>query len=168
MAIKKQDGTEFHLKKPNPIMKFQNTWHYSLYNFDTFEEKSFLCESKFTPLEDIEVQEITVEAKPAIPEPRKFITLYCLPANVVEVKDSLYDENRSAVTFGQQFNFKASIVNQSDLHLQFWQKKHKIERLSIIFVPSQLRWWKVENVTEVGGGFTATCSPSKDQPSFDV
>ncbi len=187
MAIKKKDGTIFRLQGPAPVMKNQDLWDdgstFILHNFDSeegvilhnFEEEE---EKKvvFTPIQDIEAQEIIVPIKntPVPPKKKKkkeegVLLIYCMPSQIFQIEDDLYGETRTALSYGSQFTFQGKITVSSDLSIQIWSNVNaEINKGSILYIPDHRRWWKVEDNSPVPEGFILICSPSSLQPSFET
>lgn len=181
MPIKNIDGSIYRLNSPNPVMSNQDFWNngskFILHNFNysdevilhNFEEPE--VKPKFQSLEDIEVQEIEVPIKetPIAKKPRKrknIIMIYCMPAIINETYDSLYDENRVSVSYGQQFTLEAIVTKLSDIQINLWTTTEKAVRGSIIYMPENLRWWKVDKLSNKDEGYVLECIPSNLQPSF--
>lgn len=157
-----------------------------LHNFEHQEETSYEQEEdeveEFQRLEDIEPIEIKVPIKetPVPPGTKKpkgaekvkkedAILIYCLPANVIEVEDSIYGERRTSLTYGQQFTFQGVIRNQTDLSVQIWTNVAvDMGKRSILYIPTQRRWWSLDDSSPVTNGKILICSPSATQPSFST
>ena len=177
MAIKNTDGTVFKLRGPNPIVKDQEFWDgYALHNFKYNEVVTKEGDRmRLENLEDIEPEEIIVPVPAEMSKKKSTeeqilkhidkIMMYCLPAILKEHHDTLYGETRTSLSYGKQFTFEAIIVERSSLSFKIWTNTN-IGRGSIIFVPADRDWWKVENSEVQSGGATIKCSPSDTQPSF--
>ena len=96
---------------------------------------------------------------------RSFV--YCLPAKLRTVRDSLYDEQFYTVDYGDPFSFEAVIVEEDDLGMKFWSTVD-MERGSVVFPKTTYkRWWKVVSSEKRSGGSVYSCSPSDFQPHFE-
>jgi hypothetical protein len=191
MPIKKKDGSYFRLSQPNPVMLKQDLWGQEkliLHNFRFNEVVSYQYtnmddnepEPTYVDLEDISLEEISVPIRetPIIELPKKkekkqssikkedISFFYCMPAVITETFDPLYGETKSSISYGSQFTFEGVMVLSSDLACQVWTNLTKIERGSILYVPSERRWWSVDRVTYRDGGLLMDCSPSGLQPAF--
>lgn len=132
-------------------------------------------------LEDIEPEEIIVQAievdpSKLPPQARKKQVVskeipkdivHVLPAMVKENYDPLYGEARSTLTFGAKFTMEAIIANQTDIQLALWTNSTSVGLGSIIYVPKDRRWWRVNDTFSKGGGNVMICAPSSLQPSFE-
>lgn len=161
MVIKKKDGSIYKLQGPSPIMKNQDFWddgsQFKLHNFNDM------------PLQDIPVEEIIVHPKPAPKKKEETLLIYCMPSKNIEIQDDLYGEKRIKSGYGPQFTFQAKINAISDLLLELWSNVDAlVEKDSILYIPSQRRWWKVENKNFTDNGFILYCTPSLVQPSFAI
>jgi hypothetical protein len=164
MAIKNQDGSTFRLKGPNPIVKTQDFWgEYVLHNF---KHKDTVTQEGFISLEEIETEEIEVKIKEEKILKRIDKTLIlCLPATITEHRDTLYDEIKTSVSYGNQFSFESVLAESTDFSISLWTNVD-VGRGSILFIPKDRRWWKVDTLEPQSGGNLLKCVPSEIQPSF--
>jgi len=123
------------VQRPNPLMKNQDLWQdYKVLNFE------------HEAIQDIKPQEIIVETK----EPP--CLAYCMPA-----EKTPYGEMK----FGKPFKMEIKLIAKTDLSIQL-KTSVDMEPQSIIYIPYQKRWWKVESKVEG----TIVCTPSSIQPNF--
>lgn len=113
------------------------------------------------------------------------VLMHCLPAILVNKKDSFYGDSWQTIKYGNKFIFPSVIISNNDLQMEFWTSdpKEQISEKSIIFpfsyeiynqdtnsydrVPfDEYRWWKVTKKEEKQGGYLFTTMPSQDQPDF--
>jgi len=94
--------------------------------------------------------------------------LHCLPAEMQDNYDSLYDEKRIRVSYRNPFRFVAAVVSQEDLRFVIWTTVKQVTTNSILFQPQHRRWWKATQieVDQSGDGFVITCMPSELKPDF--
>ena len=133
------------------------------------------------PLEEIQPEEIivpaievdisklppqTVKKKRPVKEPPKDM-VYVLPATVTETYDPLYGETRSQFAFGAKFTMEVVIVNSTDLQTVLWTNSTTVGIGSIIYIPKEKRWWKVQEIQSKNDGHIIIGGPSDLQPSFD-
>lgn len=171
--IKNKDGTLFRISRPNPMLSNQDLWEdgskFILHNFNVKEEVV-----DYPRIEDIEPIEIKVPIKETpIPgmklKPRKedIGLAYCMPSIISMNVDRIYGESRPTISYGPQFKFEIVVKAREDLSIQLWTNLlDKIERQSIIYIPSQRRWWSVQQIVTVEDGILLNCVPSSTQPSF--
>lgn len=95
-------------------------------------------------------------------------TLFCLPAEVREHEDDLYEETIVHVAYKDPFRFQAAIAFSNDAQIGFWTTVEHVTTRSVIFHPTRYRWWQVqERLNDPGGdGFVLHCVPSKLKPDF--
>ncbi len=93
---------------------------------------------------------------------------YCLPATEKENKDSLYGERIIRLVYGEKFTLQVEIRTAwNDLFIKLWTNSVKeISANSILFIPSERRWWKVMNTALSGEGIEMQCILSDLTPSF--
>ncbi len=182
MAILNKDGSVYKLKGPNPLMLKQERW-----DPDKLVYYNFVWESIIIPdlkknqprslpepeeVKAIEPEEVISQpqlmplSKPvapkSTPKPVSTIQVHCLPGNLKIYKDTLYNEIRTTISYGEKFIFEATVVERSDLKLVLWSER-MISEGSIIYPQTgHARWWKVtkSNSNQI------TCMPSDEQPSF--
>jgi len=191
MAIKNKDGTTFKLQGPNPLVLNQDFWEGKVrfHNFGwetaiTKEGAALEREEEpmpdFIELKDIKTEEIKVQAKEIIPDPKRKkkppdlteglprIPMYCLPAIISETYDALYDETRVSLHYGQQFAFEGIIASFTDMTFQVWSNITDAKPHSIIFVPKDRRWWRIDKAEPKAEGLLLSCVPSETHPSFST
>jgi hypothetical protein len=169
MVIKNKDGSPFRLQRPNPIVKDQDFWEekYDLHNFkytDIVTKEGYEHIEKYQQIEEIQPEEVHVKEEKVLKNIEK-VMMHCLPAIVKEHYDSLYNEKKTSMSYGNKFTFEAVIVERSGLFFKIWTNT-KIERSSILFVPKDRDWWRVESTEPQSGGLIINCIPSETQPSF--
>lgn len=183
MPIRNKDGSLYKISTPNPLMKNQEVteeW-YTVHNFDTPSNETLVYDEPVKPIKP-HVEEPKAETPPPPPEPvvvppveeekesipqEDKLVCYCLPAKIVEIKDTVYDEVRRKLTYGDKFRFEAVPVRLSDIGYTLWTNI-MIENGSIIYSGEDRRWWKVtRTMMQDDGGFLIECVPSMHKPSFD-
>lgn len=168
MAIKKKDGSHFLLRRPNPLACTQSFWEESILHNLQYEDTV----TKDIPLQDIEAEEIQVPIKetPIPRKPKKVVQkhlVHVLPMIIKEFHDPLYGESRNSLVYGDKFTMEVVIVSQNDLQATFWTNSTSIGADSIVYVPKDTRWWRINNITQKGDGYLLIGTPSSLQPSFD-
>ena len=145
----------FKLTGPNPLVKNQSHWldGFTLHNFDPGPKP---------PDEKIVTEppaEITPEVPATVEQPVNTEKIWVLPAVQKEIIDELYQEKRISWGFGEKFQSTAEILGETDLATIL---KIELPVKSIVFIPSQKRWWVVNRVADGA----SECSPSQSHPSF--
>lgn len=154
--IKNRDGTPYRLSRPNHIMMKQDLWdgeNVILHNLN-YEEFPLKTEKKE------EVKEMISEEMKEVKE--KSLTAYCLPIELEETVDPVYNEKKITMKYGNKFSFELAMVSRGDIKCEFWTNSVKIREKSIIYMPWEKRWWKVESVSDD----VYSCYPSDQTPSF--
>ena len=160
MVIKKQDGTNFELKKPNPLMAEQDLWDTAiLHNMDYADKVTY--RQKKEERNDLVI--VPVEIEQPI---RQKVFAWCLPAKMEEIKDELYGETKRRIRYLPKFSFEVVIIKQEDLYCQFWTNSVPMESKSIIYIPDLKTWWRTERVESIEDGIIIHCHPSDQTPSF--
>lgn len=153
------------------------------------------------PLEEIKIEDIKIEEKVEedlkveeeikdeiefkLPLLKIKVLMYCLPAKLINKKDSFYGDNWQVIKYGKKFIFPSVMISNNDLQMEFWTSdpKNQISEKSIIYpfsyevynqetnsydrVPfDEYRWWKVTKKEEKQGGYLFATIPSQDQPDF--
>lgn len=190
MVIKRKDGSIYKLRGPNPIMINQVLWENDktiVHNINPQEivtKEGYATTEEEEPVEsldDIQPEEIEVPAieidpsklppqtkkKRIVPKDKPKDMVYVLPAQMQETYDALYGETRSQLTFGGKFTMEVIIVDRSDLQVALWTNSTTVDIGSIIYVPKDKRWWKVQESYDKGEGHVMICVPSSLQPSFE-
>lgn len=177
MPIKNKDGTLFRLEKPNPVVTAQSLWNEDenpiiTHNF-TFSDK--ITYSIYVEEEEEEELDFTIpqpkETTYVPPKPKKLkteslmIPAYCLPANISVFTDPLYGQTKTKILYGDQFTFDVIFIARNDLSVQLWSKT-PVTIGSIIFIPSDSRWWKVQGTEPGNDGIMIMAGPSELTPSF--
>lgn len=186
MVIKRKDGSIYKLQGPNPMMANQSFWDEEtiIHNFDKIPEtvtsqgKDITTNYEEIPLQDIEPDEVYVPAKEIdptnLPNPTRkkpprevpLITVHVLPSAINESYDPLYDETRTSITFGTKFTMQAVIANRNDIGLTLWTNSTEVAKGSIVYLPEDRRWWRIQEVASRADGWMMHCTPSDLQPSF--
>lgn len=149
MTIKRKDGSIFSLTKPNPIMQDQSFWDDDkviLHNFN-YEEISFQSINY--------AQEEKKEQNDAYKQ-----TIHCLIAEIREVFDPLYEETKTSISYKNKLTCEAILITNDVLKMTFWTEE-KLTRGTIVYVPDDRCWWKIQEINDV-----YECVPSDIQPSF--
>jgi len=93
--------------------------------------------------------------------------IHCLPAVIVQKKDSLYGDVSSRVQYKNKTSFEAVILNQTDMSIEMWSQA-VFEKGSILYPKNgDKRWWKIHNYYPKLGGHVIQAVPSQDQPYFE-
>lgn len=144
MAIKNKDGTNYALRRPNPLTLDQDHWldteNIEFYNLkwkskiskeeipeEVPEVKEEVPEE--TPEEVPEVKEETPEEVPEVKErepnlPQKvldrMLLIHCLLASNKKETDELYNETRNKIIYTKKLVFEGVIFKRSDVTIQLW------------------------------------------------
>lgn len=96
------------------------------------------------------------------------VYLHCLPANIKSVKDRLYGETKTEISYDKPFRFQAAVVTNQDMIFEFWTTIEKVKKGSIVYHSEYRNWWKVNKVmpTVENDGFIAQCIQSDTHPDF--
>lgn len=101
------------------------------------------------------------------------VLMHCQPTISKTHTDELYGDSYSKTSYGEKFTFEALVVQREDFTMLFWTNL-KLEKGSVVY-PSKyrdgtkygdLRWWKVNRMTEKAGGYLVESVPSDYQPDF--
>ncbi len=93
-------------------------------------------------------------------------TIYCLPIIIREVEDNIYEEKYQVQDYGKKFSFQGIIVSDEDMFCKFWTKT-KILKDSIVYPKNQSRrWWEVQEVEAIDGGYLIMSTPTQVNPDF--
>jgi hypothetical protein len=176
MSIKNIDGTIFELRKPNPMMNNQELWSktekYVIHNrigqriiLETQEEEKKEKEEKIDLSQPIIVEGLSAKKVEQI-EIKK-ISIWCLPANIQETIDPLYQEKYRKIVYGNKFIFEGIIEEQQDLFIKIWTDL-KIVTLGSIIYPKTYdkRWWRIESIEAKDGMFLLTGLITDYHPDF--
>jgi hypothetical protein len=189
MAIKNKDGTVFKISGPNPLMEEQTLWKgFTKHNFEWTEEIDKQNKSKSFEIKQNKEDVVFEEKKIVIEEPKiiekeeeeeeevkqqkkisdhKTIQCFCLPAKIIEKKDSLYGEAYQRTEYLDKFIFETVVIEKEDIYIKFWTME-KITKNSIVYPKNKdKRWWKVSEHTEAPMGFIYTALISDYTPSFE-
>lgn len=91
---------------------------------------------------------------------------HCVLAREVAVRDDLYGETYTRVTYGDKIHIPAVITHQDDLSMEFWSTK-QIPNNSIVYPQDRTkRWWKVKASYPKTGGHVMSAIVSDVNPSF--
>lgn len=122
-----------------------------------------------------EMREQIKEAAKSRPknELKNKVVMYCLPAVVKTIRDTLYNNVTQQVNYNKKFTFEAVVIEREDLIFGFWTTV-EISEQSIIFPISyangdtfgEFRWWKVQFVRQVQRGYLYSCISSGKTPDF--
>lgn len=191
MTLRRSDGSNYELSRPNPLMANQNPveedW-YKLHNkmgcgefvveYNTRSTNKKTTKKQEQPKQEQPKIEPKVEeiVKPKIEiikeEPPKDSTVeiegdlyHCLPAKVIEHYDELYDERIRKIVYGNQFSLELRKYSGGDIGTKLISSQ-KIEDKSILFSVREKRWWKVSNCIKQNSVFLISVVPSLEQPSF--
>jgi hypothetical protein len=169
MPIRNKDGSLFKTLGPNPVMSEQEFWgEFVLHNFFHQEETTKEADDvEYQRIEDIEPIEVKVQIKELPKDKPDILLAYCMPSIIIEVEDPVYREVRTSLTYGPQFTFQVVMKQQTDMTIQFWTNATaEFNRGSILYIPKQGRWWRVEGVEQSNNGKIMNCGLSSLQPSF--
>jgi len=191
MVIRNKDGSIYKLTTNNPLTFNQEWKNVILYNCTWKGE--IVKDVKATPIQKlpkIEVREVEIEeqhddvqticnlSREGMTEKiiKNIVRVHCLPAEVKEEVDPLYEEVRENIVYGEKMAFEAIVVEREDLIIKLWTN-YKSSKDSIIF-PSvfvkgnikfgDYRWWRIQEQEEKEGGFLITAIPSDVQPDFSL
>lgn len=195
MPIKRKDGTTYKLTGPNPIMVTQDRWDRSKLVFHNFcwKGKTVPDTSAITPyssafrlnpvgekpmmVQPVAVPEPEVKVTYEEPEPivqqaepevfKNKIQVWCLPAKIKDVKDSLYGDSYRTIKYGEKFIFEGIVVENNDLTFSIWTNVPHVAPGAVIFPRNEdKRHWRVSTVTPKTGGYLLNCIMSDFQPDF--
>jgi hypothetical protein len=97
------------------------------------------------------------------------VEFFCAPVIGQEDHvDEFYGTSYQTPIFGDQFEFDAVIVDQSDLQLQFWCVK-PVGLNSIVYRKVEdggERWWRIQEVEPKSGGWLVLAYTSDVNPDF--
>ena len=170
MVIKCKDGTEFKLRGPNPLMKFQGTWSQEYVLHNEFGHTLTLPDTQETPPEPEKKEELKIVS--SLPEehaehnPDK-VQVWCLPASYKEYHDKLYGEKHTKIQYGQKFILEALLMDLADMHIKLWVNTKAVTLGSVLYprIPDR-RWWRVEHIQKQDDGYIVIGSLSDYQPKF--
>ena len=191
MVIKRKDGSEYKIRGPNNLLMDQDFWFSDdglrLHNFDKIGEKIEVVVAETVipePVIELPVIDSSPIPDPVIEEPKVILDpvgqsqyrkrerfyLFCLPTERVELVDPLYGDVSIKYKYGEPFKFQACAVEDGEVRMVYWTTVDKVAEQSIIFHPSRLRWWKVQDVASEpsGDGWLLNCGPSSMKPDFTV
>lgn len=162
MTIYKKDGSSYKLSGPNPLMEGQEVWkqeEYILHNFETPIIPEVKEDTK--PKEEVKVK-LSEESKiEELSEPPETLDeFFCLPAKIQKIKDPLYEEYVSRITYGTPHKFSCELLKQTDIGILI--KTIGIPPNSILFQKSMRRWWKVSRIYKD----FSECIVSEIKPDF--
>lgn len=187
--IKKKDGSEYSIRKPPNLSKFQSFWKKEdvvLHNFNF--KKSII--SKEEKEEVVKVQKVVeikeekkvekVEKKPEKSEIKSSkktnlnkLVFHCLPTIVKTVSDDFYGEQYSKTVYDNKIKFEGLFIDSNGLEMSFWTNV-KLNPGSVVY-PSrysngepliEYQWWKVVSSEEKHNGFIYLSIVSDYQPDF--
>lgn len=96
------------------------------------------------------------------------IFVYCLPAQIRERRDSLYNESYKTIKYENPTSFEAVVISQDDFLFKIWTDFDKIGVGSVLYPKTQYkRWWRVQEKIQKNNGWILTSLPSDFQPSFE-
>ncbi len=174
MVIYRKDGSVFTLKRPNPLVVEQNLWDGEkiiLHNLDNNKEEVIKKEVYVKPISVVEkyvepeiikepiIQKEEIKSEIKLPKLIKTPVHYLL-AEINTYHDELYKETRNSITYKIKGSCEIAIINNEDLRMTFWTE-NKLTLNTIVYVPRDTRWWKINKIAEL-----YECIPSDTQPSF--
>lgn len=177
MAITNPDGTPYRLRGPNPLVA--GTWG-DVATCHNFVFPEFTTHAGYSDINDISVEEIKVPIRNTAVDPQYMsrllkrkeklgrlgdlpkTLLHCLPMETR--RDELYGEEREV--YGTQFTFEAVVISMTDVLIQAWTNGVGVPVSSVVFTPSNRRWWKITTSEPRAEGVLVTGIPSDFQPSF--
>lgn len=174
MSIRNKDGSIFKLRGPNPVMNKQSFWDEDsqVHNFDPPE---FVSNQDDIPLQNIPTEEVHVTVKEIEPTKLQNPTKKVVPKEVQRinvnvlmmkiVEDNLYGQHKMRYD-DKPITTELVLVTRDDLNFVVWTNAIEIPKYSIIYVPEDRRWWKVQNSVVRSEGWLMQCVPSDLQPSF--
>jgi hypothetical protein len=148
------------------------------------QSESFVDDLESTKSEELKTQEVEPVASPPQQVDQPVTTtsskyesisddvitktfIHCLPAIIVEKKDSLYGDVSSRIQYKNKTSFEAVIINQNDMSIEMWAEV-VFEKGSILYPKNgDKRWWKIQNHYPKLGGHVMQAVPSQDQPYFE-
>lgn len=150
--IHKKDGMPYRLSGPNPLMEGQEIWkkeEYVLHNFKLPTElpsQIEIVEKEKPAIEHtvVELSEPFVAREEIKTNIKNLEEFYCLPAKIQKIKDPLYEEYVSRITYGTPHKFSCELLKQADIGILI--KTTEVPLNSILFQKSMRRWWKVSQV----------------------
>lgn len=189
MPIKDFDGSEFKLEGYNPVMAAQARWteegilhnmEYAEYQYRPYRTVVYECPKRSAPEivpEPVEKFEAPVEIPVPQPVEAKEVVKEVNQAQKPSIKYE--DPNRvlchvlpvlpgGRIIYGDHFTAEvARIGGFGDLVSRFWTNAFpSLEKGSIVFIATDLRWWKVQKCTPSNGGIMIECTVSDITPSF--
>lgn len=180
MTLINNDGSEFMISKPNPVMISQEIWYdYVLHNkFGKWVEdeqnvevtkelitREIIREAVFNkPIEPKIVEAIKV---PTVAEIENKIQVWCLPGFYTEITDPLYGEKYKKVSYGKKFVFEAILQDHNDLYIKMWINTKSVTVGSILYPRiSEKRWWRVKSIVKEKEMYLLTAESSDYYPDF--
>ena len=189
MPIYNKDKSEYRLNRPNPLVSQQARWgdKIVLHNLE-WQSVELPDQSELTPIvSDLKLIEQKIEEpkiEPIEPKPetkpkeesvniKNIVLMHCLPATTKTIKDELYGEEKTTVSYQEKFILEGLILEQTDITFKFWTTID-LGKGTIVY-PYQrkdgrnvgdFRWWKVNSTESKSEGFIISCIMSGYQPHF--
>ncbi len=182
LVLHNMDWNDVELPKEEEVKKFNSSFEVN----DTGDDVAVIDEPIVEPTKK-ETEEI-----PVIPEVKKdarprnkmqnVVDIWCLPAEIREYHDPLYDQVTKTIQYGDKIMFEGIVVNNDGFTMTFWTNIEIPKKGSIIYVSRnsvgdsylEKRWWKVERMIDSteedrlkqSGGLLFYCVPSSFTPDF--
>jgi len=97
---------------------------------------------------------------------QKKIQVYCLPVFDRKVKDDIYGDTFTVKAYGDKFTFEAVMVEEEDLFCRFWTNT-EIPASSVVYPRNHSRrWWQVQELELLDGGYMVYAAPTHANPDF--
>jgi len=97
---------------------------------------------------------------------QKKIQVYCLPVFDRNLKDDIYGDTYTVKAYGDKFTFEAVMVEEEDLFCRFWTNT-KIPSSSVVYPKNHSRrWWQVQELESLDGGYMIYAAPTHANPDF--
>lgn len=173
-VIRKQDGTPYRLRGPNPLLRDQEIWDEVILHNMTHEEVAYHAKAVrlHQPSRRIVNQEIQItETEPGRIElpPQHPDTIFChvLPFVAKVTVDEVTSERIIRPGFGETITMQVKpLVRDPNELMAVFLTAESVEAGSIVYVPVERRWWKVTRASQREDGFELACVVSDQTPSF--
>lgn len=154
MKIYRQDGSFMSVRRPNPVMEYQEMWQdYKIHNINPTEITT----------EKIIEQPVFVQN---VPKTEKW---FLLRAEKSTYKDDLYDEEKIEVKYTDKQEIEVFPMEDNGFSCRLLTNK-PVSNSSVFYNQLQRIWWKVTDCTQHTRNdknyFVVNCLISDVQPSF--
>lgn len=143
--------------------------HHMSHEEVTYRPSASAIKTKPPPAQRVEIEEEPVAPRTSAPAAadRRKMFCHCLPSQVTTTRDPLYGETITRVTYGNKTTLEVDYVDKYDLFAKLvTTSTDKLGRGSILFIPSEKQWWKVQNSKITPDGLELECILSDQTPSF--